>query len=115
MIQPELRERFLRFPQPARLGNLASSLAHAATSAGLPGEGGTVDHLLDECKAFIEWSGPDADPDIQPEMARMQVDLARWQRRWALAGEDGTFRDEFIRAMRENSDRALEWSGLLAE
>jgi hypothetical protein len=112
---PQLKERFLRDPQPVRLGNLASSLARVASCAPRPTQASTVASLLDECKRFLEWAGPDAAPEVQPDMVRLQVDIARWRRRWNPAAHDPAQASELAVVMRAGSQKALEWSGLLRD
>src|SRR5262249_43852711 len=79
------RERFMRDPVPGRLGNLASTLARVATCAAQPAAAGRVPRLLLEAEYFIDCTGPDVDPAIQPELVRLQLELARWRRRWETA------------------------------
>ena len=113
MTNPALRSRFLNDPPPVRLGNLASSLARVSSCASRPAQHATVLTLLDECKHFIEWAGPEAEPDIQPELVRLQVELALWQLRWRrLQSGDSAARD-LASTAREAADRVLGWSGLL--
>jgi hypothetical protein len=95
-----------------RLGNLASSLARLADFTRLQDAAG-VDRLTRECISFLEWVGPDAEPAIQPNLVQIQRELARWSRRWDTEPRDEALREELRRFAREQSDRVLEWSGLL--
>ena len=113
MNRPEKRERYMRDPCPIRLGNLASSLARVSSFAALPTRAATIPQLLDECKWFIEWTGPEVAPDIQPDLVRMQVDLALWQLRWERGEPTEDLRNELAREARAYSDLVLRWSGLL--
>jgi hypothetical protein len=68
-----------------------------------------------ESKRFIEWTAADVSPDIQPELVRLQVELALWQLRWPGLSGDPAAREELARRARERSQQVLEWSGLLDE
>jgi hypothetical protein len=72
----ELRERFLRDPQPVRLGNLASNLARLSGFAPREARHETVKSLLRETQWFIEWAGPHTTRELQPRLVELQVDLA---------------------------------------
>jgi hypothetical protein len=109
----ERKTRYLRDPVPIRLGNLASTLARISAYAARPDGRATVQNMLAEAVHFIEWTGPDVEDDHQSELARMQVELARWRLRWPIieAAAQGEALSARARAL---SDKVLEWSGLLS-
>jgi len=110
-----LRERYLRDPIPTRLGNLASSLARLASSAALPARRATATYLLLETESFIEWTGPMVAPAIQPELADMQVELARWRLRYESLPAQQIDCAAVAELARHSSQRVLQWSGLLEQ
>jgi len=111
----DLRARYLRDPVPVRLGNLASSLNRLSTSAPQPERDSTAQSMMRECMSFLEWVGPDADAEIQPELVEMQRLLARWSRRWECEPREAGVREELRAFARQQSDRVLQLSGLLDE
>src|SRR5437762_10797329 len=80
------RERFMSDPVPVRLGNLASTLARVASCAAHPERHDLVYRLLTEAQYFIECTGPDADPAVQPDLVELQLELAFWRLRWRREG-----------------------------
>jgi hypothetical protein len=109
-----MRLRYLRDPNPVRLGNLASTLSRLSTeAAGTPSE--SAKRAIEESLLFLEWASADFAPAIQPQLAQMQRDLAQWARRWESEPHEDPLREELSRYARAQSDRVLEWSGLLDE
>ncbi len=108
----EQRGRFMQDPVAVRLGNLASTLARAAACAGHPARRDLVYRLLTEAQYFIDCTGPEADPAIQPELVDLQLQLARLRRRWQADPDPGAA-SELARQSRQYSQQVLEWSGLL--
>src|SRR5947209_4502040 len=106
-------ERFRSFPLLAKMGNLASSLAHLATTAEIPSQRDYVPQMLNECKRLIEWTGPETAIDIAAELVDLQIRLARWGLRWPSA--DGPQCKELAQEARLSADQVLQWSGLLDE
>src|SRR6266508_2602443 len=103
------KERYLRDPLPARLGNLASNLARIKSIATHPDLGEAAKRVIRESKYFVEWAGKDADLQVQIELVELQRQLARWQFKWneierqaSLAEQAGAW-----------SQKILESSGLL--
>lgn len=107
------QERYLRDPLPVRLGNLASNLTRIASCSQRPSQLETVLSMLDESKHFIEWTGPEAAVEVQPELARLQVELARWQLRKDALLSDPLACVELSQAARDRAEQVLKWSGLL--
>jgi len=112
-VQP-LRDRFLADPVPVRLGNLASTLARLSACAAHPTRSQLVYRLLTEAQYFIECTGPEAGPETRPQLARLQIELARWRRRWS-ADAALCSPPELAAQARAWSHSVLEWSGLLDE
>jgi hypothetical protein len=112
MIAQHSRKRFLRDEMAVRLGNLASSLSRLSTLSQRPIQDKTTQALIRECARFIEWTGPEAPPDLQEYLVDLQVDLARCHLRWAR-GVDEAARQTLKRRAKEASDRVLQDSGLL--
>jgi len=105
-----LRVRYCQLAWQQRLGNLASTLARAATAAGNPRTAASVPDLLREGMWVIEWSKDDTPIETLAELAPMQRELGLLRRAWEQNSEVArpllTFR---ARAM---SDRVLVLTGL---
>src|SRR5436305_294191 len=100
------RERFMCDPVPVRLGNRGSTVARLATYSAQPVAGERVLRLLVEAEYFIDCTGPEADPAIQPELVRLQLELARWRRRWQ-AGLQPPMAAELAAESRAHSQQVL--------
>ena len=111
--QAAIRERYLRDPQPVRLGGLAANLARVTSFSNHPKHSATVESLIDESKYFIEWAVPDAEADGQAELVLLQVQLARWQLNWSRIWADPTQRAMVASQAQKWSDQVLAMSGLL--
>lgn len=107
MISAAIRQRYLRDSLPTRIGGLAADLARLSSCAGNPLNQQAVRSLLEEGKYFAEWSAPDAPPEVQAELAEVQVTLAVWERRWLAGNPAPTMQAE----AREWSDRLLKLAG----
>jgi hypothetical protein len=68
---------------------------------------------LDESWHFIEWTAQDVDPEIRPDLTRLQGHLARWQRQLEAIVTHADRKGELVSQARQWSNRLLEWSGLL--
>ena len=105
-----LRVRYSQLAWQQRLGNLASTLARAATAAGNPRTAASVPDLLREGMWVIEWSKDDTPIETLTELAPMQRELGLLRRAWEQNSDVArpllTFR---ARAM---SDRVLVLAGL---
>lgn len=108
-----VRERYLKDGIERRLGGLAANLARLASFSGRMKQNGSVEYLLDESKWFIEWTAPDAEPEIQAELVELQVQLAIWHRTWRQGRMDSHRLQEMKTQARAWSDRLLDRSGLL--
>jgi hypothetical protein len=105
-----LHARYARLPWQQRLGNLASTLARAATAASNPRTMASVPDMLREGMWVIEWSRADTPIETLVELAPMQRELGLLRRAWEQDSQVAhpllAFR---ARAMAE---RVLELSGL---
>ena len=105
-----LRFRYAQLAWQQRLGNLASTLSRAATTASNPHTAASVPDLLREGMWVIEWSKDDTPIETLTELASMQRELGLLRRAWEQNSEVArpllTFR---ARAM---SDRVLTLVGL---
>ncbi len=106
-----LHARYARLRWQQRLGNLASTLARAATAAGNPRTAASVSDLLREGMWIIEWSQPGTPLSALTELAPMQRELGLWRRAW----EQGSQMVSPLLALRVRAmaDRVLELSGLI--
>jgi hypothetical protein len=106
----QLRVRYSQLAWQQRLGNLASTLARAATAASNPRTAASVPDLLREGMWVIELSKDDTPLETLTELAPMQRELGLLRRAWEQNSDVArpllTFR---ARAM---SDRALALAGL---
>ena len=109
----KLQARYLRFPVPARLGNLASSLARIADFSAMMDNSGQVVSVLDESTYFIEWTAGETVAETAAQLADLQCQLARWQLNWQQIWDDPAQRAQVAQESRAWSDRVLQMSGLL--
>jgi len=107
------KERYLRDPLPARLGNLASNLARIKSIATHPDLGEAAKRVIRESKYFVEWAGKDADLQVQIELVELQRQLARWQFKWNEIWNDVERRASLAEQAGAWSQKILESSGLL--
>ncbi|MBI3596554.1 MAG: hypothetical protein HY203_05310 [Nitrospirae bacterium] len=108
-----VRERYMQDGLEIRLGGLAANLARLASFSSRLKNHRSVEYLLEESKWFIEWMVPDASPEMQAELADLQIQLAVWHRAWQQGKLEGGRLDEMIAQAHAWSDRLLERSGLL--
>jgi len=95
-----------------RLGNLASTLARAATAASISDTAKSVSDLLREGMWIIEWSQADTPLDVLVELAPMQQELGLLRRAWVQDSQ--IVRSLLVLRTRAMSDHVLDLSGLLA-
>lgn len=110
-----IRERYMRDPLPTRLGGLAADLARIASTARIPAVA-AVTSMLDESRAFIEWSAPDLLPDRVDDAANLvdiQRGLTHWLWIWDQAQHDPAARAQLAEQAQQWSDEVLAMSGLL--
>ncbi len=108
-----IREGFLLDPFPVRLGELAVSLSSAKSLAGNKDYGKYVRHYLEESEHYLEWLAPDADPNLQAELAELRQLLATWRENWQATWDDPVGRASVAAQAGEWSQKMLERSGLL--
>ena len=77
-----LETRYAKLEWQQRLGNLASTLARAATAASNPRTATSVPDLLREGMWVIEWGQADTPFDLLIELAQMQKELGLLKRAW---------------------------------
>ncbi|MBM3130513.1 MAG: hypothetical protein FJ009_18030 [Chloroflexi bacterium] len=112
----EIYERYMQDSLPVRLGGLAADLARIVSFSGNPQSAHVVASLLEESRAFVEWSAPDLLPDRVDDAARLvdiQRGLTRWYRIWNDAQNDPAQRARLAEQARAWSDEILQMSGLL--
>ncbi len=109
----KIRTRYLRDPLPIRLGGLAANLARIKSASTHLANGDAVVSMVDESKHFIEWTAAEAEVDVAAELVELQVQLARWQRKYATIWPDPIQRMEMADQAKRWSDRILDLSGLL--
>lgn len=110
-----MRERYLREKLPNRLGELAANLARIKSFSSNIQNRDAVESLIEESKFLIEWTAMDAGVDIAAELVELQVQLARWQWRWASIWADASQRTNIAQLALIWSERVLEMSGLLSK
>ena len=106
-----LHARYARLTWQQRLGNLASTLARAATAAGNQRTAASVSDLLREGMWIIEWSQPGTPLSALTELAPMQRELGLWRRAWEQDSQ--VVRPLLALRVRAMADRVLELSGLI--
>ena len=100
-----------------RLGGLAADIARVSSFAEIP-DGRAVETMLEESRAFVEWSAPDLLPDRVDDAARLvdiQRGLTHWYRIWNEVQNDPVQRKQLVEQARAWSDEILEMSGLLEQ
>jgi len=108
-----LRERFLREPFPRRMGELACALASARSFSDHPEHREVVKMFLDESAYYLEWCAPEADPNLQSELAELRQLLTHWRENWQAIWDDPAERASVAAQAGEWSQKMLERSGLL--
>ena len=108
-----IQERFLRDAVPIRLGGLAANLRRIKSFASQEAGREAVASLIEESKYFIEWTARDAQIETAAQLVELQVELARWQRRWPHIWLDSVRRQQIAEQSSAWSDRVLKLSGLL--
>jgi hypothetical protein len=108
-----IHKRFLHDTIPLRLGALAANLSRIKSFATHDTNRETVAGLIEESKFFIEWTAPEAATDTAAQLVELQVQLARWQYRWAQIWSDPAQRQQVAEQSSIWSERVLALSGLL--
>jgi hypothetical protein len=112
--QRAIRERYLQDGMPVRLGGLAANLARIKSFSDHPDHRVVVKGLLEESKYYIEWTGHEAELEVQAELVELQLQLAWWQLRWDDIWADPHQRRAVAEQAEKWSKRMLERSGLLS-
>ena len=108
-----IRERYLRDEVAIRLGGLAANLLRVRSFCERDANRDVVENLINESKFFIEWTALEAGTEAAAELVELQVQLASWQRRWAVIWADGVQRRAVAKQSGAWSARVLNLSGLL--
>ncbi len=117
MIPVSRRKSYLQQNISVRLGGLAADLARVASFIQVPALPATK-MMLEESRAFIEWSAPDLLPNRVDEAAQLveiQRGLTRWYWIWHEAQNDPAKRKELAEQAQAWSDEVLKMSGLLEQ
>lgn len=109
----DYRERFLRDPQPIRLGGISANLARINSFADRDAHRETVRNVIEDSEYLIEWAGPDLELEVQVELVELQLQLARWYLGWSAIWVDPVQRNHMREYAQKWSDRLLDLSGLL--
>jgi hypothetical protein len=108
-----IRERYLREGLPKRLGSLAANLGRIRSFASQDAHAEVVNGLMEESKRFIEWTAADTDLGTAAQLVELQVEIARWQRRWERTSVGPDDRDQLSHDAGLWAQRLLDMSGLL--
>lgn len=111
--ESHIKERFMKDEFPVRLGGIASNLARVSSFSRSASHQEAVMGLIEESKYFIEWTASEAEADVQADLVRLQVDLARWQIRANQDWESESTRHNLASAAKGWSDSVLQMSGLV--
>ncbi len=106
-MEKSLRERYQKMSWQQQLGNMASTLARVSNNATVSEHDEVVSMCLREAACFIEWSSPNAPPELLLELAAMQRELLAWQRTWPIEAA----RPLLALHARSQSDRILQMAG----
>jgi len=108
-----IRERYLSDDLPIQLGGLAANLSRIKSFVIHDANREVVDSLIEESKFFIEWTATATDLEVAAELVELQIQLARWQRKWSSIWDDPELRREVAEQSNTWSKRLLTLSGLL--
>lgn len=115
MIPVSRCKSYLKQNISVRLGGLAADLARIASFIQVPALPATKT-MLEESRAFIEWSAPDLLPNRVDDAVRLvdiQRGLTHWYWNWHEAQNDPAARQKLAEQARAWSDEVLAMSGLL--
>lgn len=115
VIPTSRQTRYLSQPISLRLGGLAANLARVASIA-QTSVVAAISSLLDESRAFVEWSAPALLPDRVDDAARLveiQRGLTRWYWTWHRAQHDPAQRQQLAEQAQRWSEEILQMSGLV--
>lgn len=117
MFPPHRRERYLKQNLATRFGSVAANLARIQSFAELA-IADAIPGLLNESRAFIEWTAPDLLPDRVDDAAylvQVQRSLTHWYWLWNQVQDDPLQRQQLAEQAREWSVEILYMSGLVDE
>ncbi len=83
-----IRNRYLQDDLKVRLGGIAANLARIASCSSYPADWEAVHSMLEESEFFIEWTVPEAPPDVKAFLAELQIQLAFWYLIWSKVHTD---------------------------
>jgi hypothetical protein len=106
-----LEARYAKLEWRQRLGNLASTLARAATAANNPRTTASVPDLLREGMWVIEWGQADTPLDVLVELVPLQKELGLLKRAWDQDSQ--AVRPLLAFRSRVMSDQVLKLLGLV--
>jgi hypothetical protein len=98
-----IKARYLQDDLQVRLGGIASNLARIASCSSDPDDWEAVQSMLEESKFFIEWVTPAAPLNVRAHLAKLQIDLALWHRRWAEVHTNSEKRKKLAQLARSES------------
>ncbi len=114
MIPLARRERFLRQPEPIRIGSLAADLARISSFIQVPALE-AVTSLIEESRAFIEWTAAELPIDDAAQLVDIQRGLTHWWFIWPEAQHHPEQRRRLAEQAQAWSDQVLAMSGLLEQ
>ena len=106
-----LEARYAKLEWRQRLGNLASTLARAATAADNPRTAASVPDLLREGMWVIEWGRADTPLDVLVELGPLQKEMGLLKRAWDQDSQ--AVRPLLVFRSRVMSDQVLKLLGLV--
>lgn len=112
MIDASIRERFVRDDLAHRLGALAANLLRVETFCKRPGSLELARRVMEESKAFVEWSAKNATVEVAGELVQLQRELSRWLRQWPIVTIDPTIEHEIAPWAAKWAEQVLALSGL---
>ncbi len=112
MISRAIRDRCDRDDLAHRLGALAANLLRVETFCKRPGSLELARRVMEESKAFVEWSAKNATVEVAAELVQLQSELSLWLRRWPKVAISPTIANEIGPWAARWAARVLAMSGL---
>lgn len=106
-------EKFTRQPIPRQLGALAATLARISSCARWEKPADMLVPMMNESIQFIEWIGPQTEPEVAAELVDMQVMLGLWRKSLPKIQAERTQSILLSISAKKWSDQVLGYSGLL--
>jgi hypothetical protein len=113
-ILSEEQIHFQRENTSLRLGHIASNLGRLRTFCHNNYEQGVLG-IIEQTKAFIEWTAAEIEPEMAEELVNIQIQLALWLRTWNDIWSHDKKRSEIATTASNWSERVLDMSGLLLD